>query len=100
MEALTKAHWPGNVADLRELVIAASAGGRPSFGLGDLTQPRREQLARGRLTRLEAAELEQIRHALMESGGNKVEAAEELEIARSTLYRKINLYTRQGFDLG
>ena len=101
LHALAQADWPGNVAALREVVLSA-AGSDPTgeVGIGDLGELQQKAIARGRLSRLEAAELEQIRHALAESRGNRVRAAEILEIGRSTLYRKIESYMRRGFDLG
>jgi transcriptional regulator of acetoin/glycerol metabolism len=101
LQALAQADWPGNVAALRSVVLSAARNSTSGMvdvaDLGDLQQ---RAIARGRLTRLEAAELEQIRHALTEARGNRVRAAEILEIGRSTLYRKIDSYTRRGFDLG
>lgn len=101
LAALAQADWPGNVADLREVVTsAASRRSGNVIDLADLGELQQKKIARGRLTRLEAAELEQIRHALIESGGNRARAAQLLGIGRSTLYRKIELYSRRGFDLG
>lgn len=101
LAALAQAEWPGNIADLRDVVISAAAGTRSTeISASDLGELQQKQIARGRLTRLEAAELEQIRHALVESRGNRARAAQLLGIGRSTLYRKIELYTRRGFDLG
>jgi transcriptional regulator with PAS, ATPase and Fis domain len=51
------------------------------------------------LTRLEEAELQQIRSVLAEAGGNRVRAATLLGLGRSTLYRKIEMYEGRGFDL-
>ena len=101
LHALTQAEWPGNVAALRDLVLSAARSARSgALSLTDLSEHQQKTIARGRLTRLEAAELEQIRHGLVESRGNRVRAAELLGIGRSTLYRKIDSYTRRGFDLG
>jgi transcriptional regulator with PAS, ATPase and Fis domain len=41
---------------------------------------------------MEAAEADAIREALRECAGNKVAAAAQLQIARSSLYRKIREY--------
>jgi DNA-binding NtrC family response regulator len=99
--ALARADWPGNVADLRDVILSASEPAQAGIlCISDLGEMQRGALARGRLTRLEAGELEQIRHALAEARGNRVRAAQILEIGRSTLYRKIDSYSRRGFDLG
>lgn len=101
LHALAQAEWPGNVAALRDVVVSAARGSQKELlELSDLGELQQRALARGRLSRLESAELEQIRQALQESKGNRVRAAEILEIGRSTLYRKIETYTRRGFDLG
>lgn len=101
LHALARADWPGNVAELRSVVLAAASNaGSQTIEVTDLGELQQQAIARGRLSRLEAAELEQIRHALAEARGNRVRAAEILEIGRSTLYRKIDSYTRRGFDLG
>jgi len=101
LHALTQAEWPGNVADLRDVVVSATRATHAGvLEISDLGELQQRAIARGRLSRLEAAELEQIRQALEEAHGNRVRAAEILEIGRSTLYRKIDTYTRRGFDLG
>jgi sigma-54 dependent transcriptional regulator, acetoin dehydrogenase operon transcriptional activator AcoR len=101
MRALTEADWPGNVAQLREFVLSASARcGSGELGMEHLGETHRHALSRARLSRLEEVELHQIRAALAEAKGNRLRAAKLLEIGRSTLYRKIESYTRRGFQLG
>ena len=100
LAALANAEWPGNVAQLREVVTTAAL--RNTTGtvcVSDVNEAHQASLARGRLSRLEAAELEQIRHALAEVGGNRAKAADLLEIGRSTLYRKMENYSRRGYEL-
>lgn len=101
VSALTRAHWPGNVRELRNVVrAAAEAASSNVVGVGDLSESHRQAIVRGRLSRLEAAELEQIRHALDEANGHRTLAADILEIGRSTLYRKMLRYAGMGYDLG
>ena len=101
LHALAQADWPGNVSELRSVVVsAANNATSKDVDVADLGGLQQQAIARGRLSRLESAELEQIRHALAEARGNRVRAAEILEIGRSTLYRKIDSYTRRGFDFG
>lgn len=100
VEALAAAEWPGNVGQLKQVVETAAlqATGR-EVRLDDLTEVHRRLLARSRLSRLQKAELEQIREALVEAGGNRLRAASILRIGRSTLYRRIDFYTSRGFAL-
>lgn len=98
MRALAEADWPGNVSQLKDFINSAAARcTAPELSLELLTDSQRKSLEGKRLSRLEEVELQQIRAALEESGGNRVRAAELLEIGRSTLYRKIDSYTRRGF---
>ncbi|MBS1842821.1 MAG: sigma 54-interacting transcriptional regulator [Actinobacteria bacterium] len=100
MRALTEVDWTGNVGQLREFIDTAAA--RCSFselGMEHLSEAHGRVLARNPLSRLEEVELQQIREALAEAGGNRVRAAELLQIGRSTLYRKIDAYTCAGFSL-
>jgi sigma-54 dependent transcriptional regulator, acetoin dehydrogenase operon transcriptional activator AcoR len=92
--ALTSYAWPGNVAQLRRVMLA---GARACRG----TEIRAEHLgaeiyasAHGRrtLTRLESLERDAIVDAMRESGGNKIQAAEALGMSRSTLYRRLRMY--------
>lgn len=98
VRALAEADWPGNVAQLRDFVnIAAMRCASPELGMDHLTDSQRKGLEGSRLSRLEEVELQQIREALAEAEGNRVRAAELLQIGRSTLYRKVDSYTRRGF---
>ena len=100
LEVLVGAEWPGNVQQLKEIVEAAALKASGSeVKIEDLTELHRRALARSRLSRLQKAELDQIREALIEAGGNRLRAAEILRIGRSTLYRKIDSYTSRGFDI-
>ncbi|WNG87520.1 helix-turn-helix domain-containing protein [Mycobacterium sp. ITM-2016-00317] len=101
LEALASADFPGNVRQLRDIVETAAR--HSPFGevsMDHLTTVHRRMLARSPLSRLEEAELQQIREALAEAGGNRVRAAAILQIGRSTLYRRMNDFTRRGFEVG
>jgi len=99
-DALVAADWPGNVRQLRDLVeSAASRSLSGELHLSDLNAVQLRGLGTMPLTRLEEAELQQIRAALAEASGNRVRAASLLGIGRSTLYRKIESYEAKGFDL-
>lgn len=99
-DGLLRADWAGNVTQLRELIRAIPLGrSATEIHISDLTDVQLRALSRTRLTRLEEAELQQIRSALIEAGGNRVRAAALLGIGRSTLYRKIESYEGRGFHL-
>lgn len=94
MTALTNHAWPGNVSQLkRVLVSAARAAGetdiRPEHLGRDIYISTR---GRQTLTRLEALERDAIVEALRECGGNRLQAAAALGMSRSTLYRRLQAF--------
>lgn len=90
LAALSAASWPGNLSELVCVLRSAAKSARGNrIGLRDL--PARYQCA-ARVARLggrERAEREAIVAALGAAGGNKVHAARELGISRSTLYARM-----------
>ncbi|HEY2203674.1 MAG TPA: helix-turn-helix domain-containing protein [Pseudonocardia sp.] len=91
VQALSRAPWPGNVRELESVVRGVLGGGVVGdVRLTDLPGGVRDTARPGRpLSRLHRTELDAIHAALRETGGNKVEAAALLGVARSTLYRKL-----------
>ncbi|GAA4478230.1 transcriptional regulator MimR [Rhodococcus olei] len=90
LEALTGAQWPGNLAEL-EVVLGKAATNRSGTRITVADLPVRYQAA-GRVARLggrERAERQAIVDALAACGGNKVHAAAQLGISRSTLYSRM-----------
>jgi transcriptional regulator of acetoin/glycerol metabolism len=92
MRVIARYSWPRNITQLEE-ALAAALLRRP---VGDI-QP--EDLpgychdsARRQLTGMEALERDAIVNALRNGGGNRVQAAATLGIARSSLYRKIKSF--------
>lgn len=101
LELLTEADWPGNVRELREVVTsAAQRSTSVEIGVDDLAPAHRNVVMHQPLSRLEEAELQAIRDALVDTDGNRAKTADLLQMGRSTLYRRIRMYTRRGFDLG
>lgn len=84
--------WPGNISELED-VLRYVVAHKP---LGEIQPPDLPKLCfHGRtrkLSMLEAAQCDAIIQALYESRGNRYKAAEMLDIARSSLYRKIDAF--------
>ncbi|MHC5263242.1 sigma-54-dependent Fis family transcriptional regulator [Streptomyces sp. UC4497] len=97
---LTNSDWPGNIAQLRQVVSDAVERSQGIEVTEDnLPENFHQVLTKGRLSRLEDAELAEIRSALREANGNRRLAAEMLEIGRSTFYRRMDYFRSRGFDL-
>jgi transcriptional regulator of acetoin/glycerol metabolism len=92
MRVLTHNRWPGNVDQLFAVLRKVAATRRSGvIGLRDLPPECRSSTKR-MLTPLEALECDAIVEALLDAGGNKVEAARRLAMSRATIYRKIRDY--------
>lgn len=97
---LTDSDWPENVDQLRTVVLNAIERSRGSeVTVDDLPLGFDRALANGKLSRLEDAELGELRMALREAKGNRRLAAELLQIGRSTLYRRMDYFRGRGFEL-
>lgn len=97
---LTNADWPRNVDQLRSVVSHAFArADGEEVTVDDLPHGFQQVTTSGRLSRLEDAELSELRSALREADGNRRLAAEMLEIGRSTLYRRMDYFRGRGFDV-
>ncbi|MDT7550144.1 MAG: sigma-54 dependent transcriptional regulator, acetoin dehydrogenase operon transcriptional, partial [Actinomycetota bacterium] len=92
LRVICRYSWPRNITQL-EQALATALRGRP---VGDI-QPEDlpgycHDTARRRLTGIEALERDAIVKALQDVDGNRVQAAANLGIARSSLYRKLKSY--------
>lgn len=94
---LAQADWPGNVTQLKSVVqqAAMSAMGK-TVEVADLPKAFSGSSGGSSLSRLEEVELQEVRNALAEAGGNRSLAADILQIGRSTLYRRLDSYRRRG----
>jgi transcriptional regulator of acetoin/glycerol metabolism len=92
LDALARRDWPGNLRELENVVQRTLINSGGLIRIPDLPLDVRQEVGRRRLTRMERAERDAIVQALANSRGNKVMAAEELGISRSSLYRKIERY--------
>ena len=90
VQALTAHEWPGNLRELKA-VIGHAAARRTCGGiaLSDLPQQYRSTVPAGPMAALDRAERDVIVLALRNAGGNKVQAARELGVSRTTLYARI-----------
>lgn len=90
IQTLMRVEWPQNVQTLARVVEEVVSGRSPGY-VDAHALPAWVQAAGARrpLSRLEQLEAGAITSALSESGGNKLEAAKLLGIARSTLYRRM-----------
>lgn len=87
--------WRGNFNELRavlEHAIETYSGSE--IGVSDLPEryQRVQRKPQRKLSELEASEQSVIEVALARSGGNKVHAAQELGISRSTLYARLKYF--------
>jgi transcriptional regulator of acetoin/glycerol metabolism len=92
LQTLLRREWPGNVAELEEVLQAALARQRSGrIRLEDLPEDLHAQ-SRRVLTSWESLERDAIARALVKTRGNRTEAAGQLGISRATIYRKIHAY--------
>jgi transcriptional regulator of acetoin/glycerol metabolism len=92
MRVLMRNRWPGNVEQLYQVLRTTVARRRSGVvELADLP-PECRATTRRVLTPLEAIECDAIVDALLDTQGNKLEAARQLGMSRATIYRKIREY--------
>jgi transcriptional regulator of acetoin/glycerol metabolism len=90
IQALTAHEWPGNLRELKAVIVAA-ASRRCSGGIArsDLPEQYRCTAPAVPMAALDRAERDVIVMALRNADGNKVQAARELGLSRTTLYARI-----------
>jgi transcriptional regulator of acetoin/glycerol metabolism len=89
---LSKLPWPGNVAQLRRVLIETVARQRSGVIGADKLPPECRSVTRRKLTQMEALERDAIVRSLEENGGSKLDAAVALGMSRATIYRKMKDY--------
>ncbi|NEW40462.1 Fis family transcriptional regulator [Nocardia cyriacigeorgica] len=88
--ALRVAEWPGNMAELRAVLSAAARNCRDErIDIADLPESYRFSSRLARLSERDLAERRVIMAALADCGGNKVHAARQLGMSRTTLYARM-----------
>ncbi len=92
--ALTRYDWPGNLRQLKNVVMSATLLARGEYVT--CRELPAEVVGESSVAALPlrdpAGEEEQIRRALAAAGGNKSQAAKLLGVDRKTLYNKLRLY--------
>ena len=90
LRALAAHDWPGNLRELKAVIVHA-AGRRSSGGIALSDLPAGYQVTRSSrpLAALDRAERDAIVAALRAADGNKVHAARELGVSRTTLYARM-----------
>jgi transcriptional regulator of acetoin/glycerol metabolism len=96
MQLLMRANWPGNIAQLRQVLSKVVQHRRSGVIEPDDLPPECRTVARRVLNPLESMERDAIVRSLLDSQGNKNEAARALGVSRATIYRKIREY---GIDI-
>lgn len=89
MRRLCRYSWPGNVAELRQILHEVVKLQRSGVVEVDQLPPICRALSRHALTQIESLERDAIVRSLEECHGNKKAAATALGISRATIYRKI-----------
>jgi sigma-54 dependent transcriptional regulator, acetoin dehydrogenase operon transcriptional activator AcoR len=96
MRTMARYTWPGNLRQLDD-ALRIALGQRPVGEIKPEDLPGYCCQVSGRpLSALESIERDAILLALREAGGNRVQAAATLGIARSSLYRKLKTF---GIDI-
>ncbi|MBF4997406.1 siderophore-interacting protein [Nocardia sp. BSTN01] len=89
---LTKLPWPGNVAQLRHVLVDTLTRQRSGVVMPDKLPPECHSITRRILTSMEALERDAIVRSLHDHNGDKQAAAIDLGISRATMYRKIRQF--------
>jgi transcriptional regulator of acetoin/glycerol metabolism len=92
MRVLMRNRWPGNVEQLYQVLRKVVARRRTGVVASADLPPECRATTRRVLTPLEAIECDAIVDALIDTDGNKAEAARHLGMSRATIYRKIRGY--------
>jgi len=95
LQALVRWDWPGDVAELSDLVTRLSRASRGGTIAPD-SLPIELRTCTRRLYGIAASEYRAIETALRDASGNRSRAAESLGIGRTTLYRKMREYGLDG----
>ena len=92
MQQLGRSPWPGNVAQLRRVLVEVVQRRRSGTVTAADLPPETRSAIRRHLSQLESLERDAIVRSLTTHQGNKAQACAELGMSRATIYRKIRDY--------
>jgi sigma-54 dependent transcriptional regulator, acetoin dehydrogenase operon transcriptional activator AcoR len=92
MQQLSRSPWPGNVAQLRKVLVEVVQRRRSGTVTAADLPPETRSAIRRHLSQLESLERDAIVRSLTTHRGNKAQACAELGMSRATIYRKIRDY--------
>jgi sigma-54 dependent transcriptional regulator, acetoin dehydrogenase operon transcriptional activator AcoR len=92
MQLLLRHNWPGNAAQLWDVLKQVVQRRRAGSILPQDLPPECWTVSRRLLSPLEAMERDAIVQSLRDHGGNKIRAARSLGMSRATIYRRIHEY--------
>lgn len=92
MQLLVRSSWPGNTAQLWQVLRRIVQHRRSGSILPADLPPECRTVSRRLLSPLEAMERDAIVQSLIDWDGNKIKAARSLGMSRATIYRKIHEY--------
>ncbi|GEM_PF-595234 len=101
IDTLTEHSWPGNIRELENLIERSVVYGQmmlpENLGLGK--DGKADGLGDGELLTMAEMEQRNIARALQETRGDRIAAARLLGIGKSTLYRRLKEYEKEGIEL-
>jgi len=92
MQLLLRSTWPGNTEQLWQVLRQVVQHRRVGTIQPSDLPPECWTVSRRLLSPLESIERDAIVQALLDSGGNKLQAAKSLGMSRATIYRKVRGY--------
>ena len=92
MQLLMRSSWPGNIEQVHQLLRHVAQHRRTGIIRPSDLPPEARTVSRRLLSQLESMERDAIVQNLLNSHGNKAQAARSLGMSRATIYRKIHEY--------